>query len=89
LQRAANIISQDPSFSVGPQAAAQNILRESEEGNAIIVPPATYRDNGFFTGQWTVYSGLGSDSEEADSGGKFNRSGERADATDNIIHTTC
>jgi hypothetical protein len=61
---AANLISQDPSFSAGAKAAAQNILRESEEGNARIVPQATYSDMRSFTGQWTMYWGLGSDSED-------------------------
>jgi hypothetical protein len=64
LRRAANLISQDPSVSVGAQVAAQNILRESEEDNARIVPPTTYDDEGFFTGQWTVYLGLDNDSED-------------------------
>jgi hypothetical protein len=64
LRRATNRISQDPSFSVGAQAATQNILRESEEGNARMILPATYGDDGFLTGQWTVYSGLGNDSED-------------------------
>jgi hypothetical protein len=64
LRRAANIISHDPSFSAGAQAAAQNILRESEEGDAKSVLQTTYSDAGSFTGQWTVYSGLGSDSED-------------------------
>jgi hypothetical protein len=64
LRRAANIISQDPSFSAGAQAAPQNILRESEEGNARSVPQVAYSDAGSFTGQWTVYSGLGSDLED-------------------------
>jgi hypothetical protein len=64
LRRAANIILQDLSFSTGAQAAAQNILRESEEGNARSVPPAVYSDASLFTSQWTVYSGLYSDSED-------------------------
>jgi hypothetical protein len=64
LRRAANITSHDPSFSAGAQAAEQNILRESEEGNTRIVPQTTYSDVGSFTGQCTVYSGLGSDSED-------------------------
>jgi hypothetical protein len=41
LQRAASIISQDPSFSTGAEAAAENVLHESEEGNARIKPQAT------------------------------------------------
>jgi hypothetical protein len=64
LRRAANIISQEPLFAAGAQAAAHNILRESMEGNARIVPQATYSDAASFTGQWAVYSGLGSDSED-------------------------
>jgi hypothetical protein len=63
LRRAANIISQDPSFSAGAQAAAHNILCGSEEGSARSVPPAADNDASFFTGQWTGYSGLCSDSE--------------------------
>jgi hypothetical protein len=64
LRRAANIISQEPSFAAGAQAAAQNILRESAEGNTRIVPQATYSDATSFTGQWTVYLGLSSDSKD-------------------------
>jgi hypothetical protein len=63
LQRAANIISQDPSFSARAQAAAQNILRESEDGNPRSVPQAAYSDAGSFTSQWTMYWGLCIDSE--------------------------
>jgi ribosomal silencing factor RsfS len=40
---------------VRAKAAAQNILRESEEENA---RTATYNDEGSSAGQWTVYSGL-------------------------------
>jgi hypothetical protein len=61
LLRAANIISQDPSFSAGAQAAAQNFTKD---GNARSVPQAASSDAGSFTGQWTMYSGLGSDSED-------------------------
>jgi hypothetical protein len=41
-----------------------NILCGSEEGTARSVPPATYNDASSFTGQWTVYTGLYSDSED-------------------------
>jgi hypothetical protein len=64
LRRATNIISHDPSFSAGAQAAAQNILRVSEDGNARSVPQPASSDAGSFTGEWTVYSRLGSDSED-------------------------
>jgi hypothetical protein len=64
LRRTANIISQDPSFLAGAQAAAHNILCGSEEGTARSVPPAADNDASFFTGWWTVYSGLCSDSED-------------------------
>jgi hypothetical protein len=64
LRRTANIISQDPSFSAGAQAAAHNILCGLEEGTARSVPPVADNDATFFTGQWTVYSGLYSDSED-------------------------
>jgi hypothetical protein len=71
LRRAASIISQDPTFSVRAQAAAENVLSEPAEGNARIEPQAANwvpyivsdSDEGYFTGQWTVYSGLSSDSE--------------------------
>jgi hypothetical protein len=64
LRRATNIISQDPSFSAGAQAAAHNILCVSEEGTVRSVPTAADTDASFFTGRWTVYSGLCSDSED-------------------------
>jgi hypothetical protein len=59
-------------FSAGAQAAAENLLRGSEEGNVTIEPQATDwapyivsdSDKGYFTGRWTVYSGLGSDTED-------------------------
>jgi hypothetical protein len=62
LWRAASIISQDPLFLAGTQAAAEKVLRESEEGNARIVPRATDwepyivsdSNEGSFTGEWTV-----------------------------------
>jgi hypothetical protein len=44
--------------------AAHNILCGSEEGTARSVPPAAGNDASFFTGQWTVYSGLCTDSED-------------------------
>jgi hypothetical protein len=72
LRRAANIISQDPSFSAGAKAAAQNILRESEEGNARSVPPAAYSDTSSFNGQWTVYSGLCNNSKDESAASESN-----------------
>jgi hypothetical protein len=64
LRWTANIISQAPSFSTGAQAAAHNILCGSEEGTARSIPPAANNDASFSTSQWTVYSGLSSDSED-------------------------
>jgi hypothetical protein len=64
LRQTANIISQDPSFSAGAQAAAHNILCGSGEGTAWSVPPAADNDASFSAGQWTVYSGLCSNSED-------------------------
>jgi hypothetical protein len=71
LRRAASIISQDPTFSAGAQAAAESVLGGAPEGNARIEPQskdwAPYiisdRDEGYLTGWWTSYLGLSSNLE--------------------------
>jgi hypothetical protein len=72
LQRATSIISQDPTFSVGAQAAAKNILSESMDQAAGFEPRSTDSssyvvsdsDERCLMSWWTSYSGLSSDSED-------------------------
>jgi hypothetical protein len=99
LRRAARIISEDPTFSIGTQAVAENVLRGSEEGNATIEPQtmdwAPYIvsdiDEGSLLGSVDCVFGtrqrLGGRVDY--SGRRITRSGEcAADATDCIL-TAC
>jgi hypothetical protein len=72
LRRAASIISQDPTFSAGAQAVAENILCKSPDQAASFEPQPTDwtpyaisdSDKEYLTSRWTSYSGLSSDSED-------------------------